>query len=66
MVAEQWQASIAGRRIGRYRWSPSSSKTLEGSAAFVLSVVSSAWVLRAMGVVPFFSVCDAYLDMGRG
>jgi len=49
-------ASIAGRRIGRHRWSPSSSKTLEGSAAFVLSVVFCAWALRATGVIPVFSL----------
>ncbi|KAF8591093.1 hypothetical protein K439DRAFT_1656912 [Ramaria rubella] len=49
-------ASIAGRRLGRHRWSPSSSKTLEGSAAFILSVVLCAWGLRAAGIVPSFSL----------
>lgn len=47
--------------MGRHRWSPSSPKTLEGSTAFVLSVVTSAWGLRAAGVVPSFSVCGQAL-----
>ncbi|EIN03707.1 hypothetical protein PUNSTDRAFT_139242 [Punctularia strigosozonata HHB-11173 SS5] len=48
-------ASIVGKRIGRIRWSPTTPKTLEGSTAFVLSVVSSAWLLRVAGVAEAFS-----------
>ena len=49
------QASIVGRRIGRHRWSPASSKTLEGTASFILSVVLCACFLRACGAVESFS-----------
>ncbi|KAF9000613.1 hypothetical protein BDQ17DRAFT_1426959 [Cyathus striatus] len=48
-------ASIVGRRIGKHRWSPSTSKTIEGSLAFVLSVVSCAWVIRLLGYAEPFS-----------
>ncbi|KAJ8457594.1 hypothetical protein ONZ45_g18250 [Pleurotus djamor] len=48
-------ASIIGKRIGTHRWSPTTSKTLEGSIAFTLSVVASAWILRLCGVVEPFS-----------
>ncbi|KAG0708202.1 hypothetical protein DFH29DRAFT_893584 [Suillus ampliporus] len=48
-------ASIIGKRIGRHRWSSTSSKTLEGSAAFVLSLVGSAWLLRLCGLTEEFS-----------
>jgi len=48
-------ASIVGKRIGRCKWSASSSKTIEGSIGFVVSVVGSAWVLRLFGVVEGFS-----------
>lgn len=41
-------ASIVGRRYGRLRW-PRSSKTIEGSLAFVLSIYVSALLLRAIG-----------------
>jgi hypothetical protein len=52
------QASIIGKRVGRYRWSPTTSKTLEGSAGFTISVVASAWVLRLCGLVEEFSVSE--------
>ncbi|KAJ7086083.1 hypothetical protein B0H15DRAFT_1023172 [Mycena belliarum] len=48
-------ASIVGKRHGRHVWSPTTSKTLEGSAAFTLSVVASAWALRLCGLVAPFS-----------
>ncbi|KAJ7106459.1 hypothetical protein C8R43DRAFT_1092017 [Mycena crocata] len=48
-------ASIVGKRLGRHVWSPTTSKTLEGSAAFTLSVVASAWALRVCGLVEAFS-----------
>ncbi|KAG1734154.1 Fph type histidine kinase [Suillus lakei] len=48
-------ASIIGKRIGRHRWSSTSSKTLEGSAAFVLSLVGCAWLLRLCGLTEEFS-----------
>ena len=37
------------------RWSATSYKTFEGSAAFVISVVGSAWMLRLFGIVEPFS-----------
>ncbi|KAJ3555264.1 hypothetical protein NM688_g2678 [Phlebia brevispora] len=49
-------ASIVGKRIGRRRWSPSNPKTIEGSAAFMLSVVVSAWLLRMCGFTERFSI----------
>lgn len=49
-------ASVVGKRLGRHRWSAGSLKTVEGSVAFVLSVVSCAWLLRAFGLVEEFSV----------
>lgn len=49
------QASIVGKRVGRYRWMASSPKSLEGSAAFVISVVACAWLLRVFGLVENFS-----------
>jgi dolichol kinase len=49
-------ASIIGKRLGRHRWSATTPKTLEGSAAFVVTVVGSAWVLRLCGLTEAFSV----------
>lgn len=49
-------ASIVGKRLGRYRWSATTSKTLEGSIAFTVSVVAFAWGLRLCGLVELFSV----------
>lgn len=49
-------ASIVGKRIGNHRWSPGTFKTLEGSAAFVFSIVVCAWALRLCGVVEAFDV----------
>lgn len=46
---------MVGKRIGRVRWSPTTAKTVEGSAAFVLSVVGSAWLLRLCGWAERFS-----------
>ncbi|KAF7317040.1 Dolichol kinase [Mycena chlorophos] len=48
-------ASIVGKRHGRHVWSPSTTKTLEGSAAFSASVVASAWLLRLFGLAEQFS-----------
>jgi len=45
-----------GKRVGRYKWSPTTPKTLEGSAGFTFSVVAFAWVLRLCGLVEEFSV----------
>jgi dolichol kinase len=50
------QASVVGKRVGRYKWSPTTPKTLEGSAGFTISVVASAWALRVCGLVEEFSV----------
>ncbi|KAG8213069.1 Fph type histidine kinase [Butyriboletus roseoflavus] len=49
-------ASIVGKRIGKHRWSASSSKTIEGSTAFAVSVVGCAWVLRVVGLTERFSM----------
>jgi dolichol kinase len=51
-------ASVVGRRYGRMYW-PASSKTVEGSAAFVSSIFVSAWMLRLVGWVGEFSVSAA-------
>ncbi|KAJ7284636.1 hypothetical protein C8J57DRAFT_1709065 [Mycena rebaudengoi] len=48
-------ASIVGKRRGVRRWSPTTQKTLEGSAALAGSVVASAWALRVCGLVEPFS-----------
>ncbi|KAJ7746618.1 hypothetical protein B0H16DRAFT_1852737 [Mycena metata] len=48
-------ASIVGKRHGRHAWSPTTPKTLEGTAAFVGSVVASAWALRLSGLAEPFS-----------
>ena len=45
---------MVGRRVGRIRWSAGSSKTVEGSAAFIVSVVACAWLLRLFGLVEAF------------
>jgi hypothetical protein len=50
-------ASVVGKRLGRYRWSATTQKTLEGSAALVCAVVGCAWLLRICGLVERFSVC---------
>lgn len=50
------QASIVGRRMGTHRWSPSTFKTIEGSLAFVASIVACAWALRMLGYAETFSV----------
>lgn len=49
-------ASIVGKRLGRHRWLATSPKTVEGSAAFALSIVVCAWVLRVLGFSEHFSV----------
>ncbi|KAJ7510380.1 hypothetical protein B0H11DRAFT_2168715 [Mycena galericulata] len=48
-------ASIVGKRHGRHAWSPTTPKTLEGSAAFVAAIVASAWALRLCGLAEPFS-----------
>ncbi|KAL0067858.1 dolichol kinase [Marasmius tenuissimus] len=48
-------ASVVGKRIGIHRWSPTSAKSLEGSLAFTLSIVLSAWILYLFGMVESFS-----------
>lgn len=49
-------ASIVGKRVGRHRWSPTTSKTVEGSVAFTLSVAGFAWALGLCGLAEEFSV----------
>jgi hypothetical protein len=55
-VGDLTQASVVGKRVGRCKWSPTTPKTLEGSAGFTLSVVMFAWALRMCGLVEEFSV----------
>ncbi|KAK0235807.1 hypothetical protein EDD85DRAFT_928699 [Armillaria nabsnona] len=55
-------ASIVGKRIGLHRWTPTTSKTIEGSLAFALSIVACAWALRLCGFVDPFST-KRYLAM---
>lgn len=49
------QASIVGKIIGRVRW-PGTSKTIEGTIAFISSLVFCAWLLRITSFVEHFSV----------
>ncbi|TFY82873.1 hypothetical protein EWM64_g1139 [Hericium alpestre] len=49
-------ASVVGKRFGRHKWSPTTSKTVEGSAAFTISVVAVAWMLRLCGLTEDFSM----------
>ncbi|KAI0671525.1 hypothetical protein C8Q78DRAFT_972954 [Trametes maxima] len=49
-------ASIVGKRLGRHRWFAANPKTIEGSAAFVVSVSLCAWLLRMFGMVEEFSI----------
>ncbi|ETS60555.1 dolichol kinase [Moesziomyces aphidis] len=48
-------ASVVGRRYGRVYWPGGSSKTVEGSLAFVGSIMVAAWALRLVGWVEDFS-----------
>ncbi|CAL1716843.1 unnamed protein product [Somion occarium] len=49
-------ASIAGKRLGRHRWTPTTPKTVEGSVTFTVSVVAVAWLLRVCGFTEDFSL----------
>ena len=53
------QASIVGKRLGVHRWSATTTKTLEGSLAFVVSILMAAFFLRLAGFLEAFSVCLA-------
>ncbi|KAI0032526.1 hypothetical protein K488DRAFT_49742 [Vararia minispora EC-137] len=59
-------ASIVGKRIGRTRWSATTSKTVEGSVAFLGTVVACAVGLRLCGLVDAFSVGRYGLGVGLG
>ena len=48
-------ASIVGKCLGRIHW-PGSPKTVEGTLAFVGSILACAWLLRAGGLVEPFSM----------
>ncbi|GAA5892804.1 hypothetical protein JCM5296_006011 [Sporobolomyces johnsonii] len=48
-------ASIVGKLVGRVRW-PGTSKTVEGTGAFIVSIVFCAWLLRLVGLVEPFSM----------
>nr|XP_018263518.1 dolichol kinase [Kwoniella dejecticola CBS 10117]OBR85676.1 dolichol kinase [Kwoniella dejecticola CBS 10117] len=47
-------ASIVGRKIGTIRWTSSSGKTVEGSIAFLLSMLLSSGLLWVFGLVDTF------------
>ncbi|THH19816.1 hypothetical protein EW146_g1411, partial [Bondarzewia mesenterica] len=57
-------ASIVGKRLGRHKWSMTTSKTVEGSAAFTLSVVAFGWLLRLCGLTGDFSLLKYALIVG--
>ncbi len=48
-------ASVVGRRYGKTYWPGGSSKTVEGTAAFIASIMASAWLLRLVGWCENFS-----------
>ncbi|WWC89718.1 uncharacterized protein L201_004643 [Kwoniella dendrophila CBS 6074] len=48
-------ASIVGRKIGRLRWTTSSGKTVEGSIAFLVSMLGCSGLLWLFGVVKPFN-----------
>ncbi|WFD42662.1 dolichol kinase [Malassezia psittaci] len=52
-------ASLVGRRYGRFHW-PQSSKTVEGTVAFLVSVMASVCVLRILHMVESFSVMNLF------
>ncbi|KAG6330838.1 hypothetical protein ID866_8254 [Astraeus odoratus] len=58
-------ASIVGKRFGKHRWFAGSPKTVEGSVAFVLSLVVCAWLLRIFRLVEEFSVRSPHFDGAR-
>ncbi|GAA5976645.1 hypothetical protein JCM11641_005650 [Rhodosporidiobolus odoratus] len=53
-------ASIVGKLFGRTRW-PYTPKTIEGTAAFIFSVVICAWFFRLIGIVEHFSLPRYFL-----
>ncbi|KAJ3567888.1 hypothetical protein NP233_g6075 [Leucocoprinus birnbaumii] len=60
-------ASVVGKRVGIHRWSPTNSKTVEGSLAFVVSVALSAWALRLLGSAePFSGYSGPLYSFGLG
>ncbi|KAF9507574.1 hypothetical protein BS47DRAFT_1398504 [Hydnum rufescens UP504] len=54
-------APVAGKRFGRHPWSHASGKTIEGSAAFAISVFLCALLLQLCGIVEPFSVWRYFL-----
>lgn len=53
-------ASLVGRKYGRLHW-PRSSKTVEGTLAFLASVVLSVYALRMLRMVEAFNVWNLTL-----
>lgn len=50
------QASIVGRKMGHTRWAEGNPKTVEGSLAFLVTVLLSNLALRMLGTVERFSI----------
>lgn len=51
-------ASIVGKRIGKLCWNGQSSKTVEGSIAFVVSVILISLSFRVTGLVESFPIMN--------
>lgn len=56
-------ASIVGRRVGVVRWSPTTTKTVEGSVAFVISIAACAFILRVCGYTERFSIISFLMNV---
>jgi dolichol kinase len=60
------QASIVGRKMGHTRWTEGNPKTVEGSVAFLVTVLLSTLVLRMFGAVESFSIIRYTLVLAAG
>ncbi|CAO3635262.1 unnamed protein product [Mucor fragilis] len=59
-------ASIIGKRFGRYRW-PGTKKTVEGTAAFIIAVFLSSWVIVYSSALVGIDGASRYVaSAGRG
>ncbi|CAO0796583.1 unnamed protein product [Mucor circinelloides] len=59
-------ASIVGKRFGRYRW-PGTKKTVEGTAAFIIAVFFSSWLIVYSSALVGVDGASRYVaSAGRG